>query len=356
MTHQNEESNTSSGWRLPALDGVRGVAALSVLVGHAAQEAGSDGRTLIGAWLRYGGQGGVVLFFVLSGFLLFLPWLKPHPPTFRVYAARRCLRIMPAYYVSVLAMALFFRPGAVPILFHLLFLPSFTFTLLPVYWTLQVEEFFYWSLPVLAMVVKRFGAGLTVAFSVVLSVVYASAVLRVVPPKYWFLLLSQTPFYLPAFAGGLAAAVAWRRGVKLRWAALSAPFSYLLVAPIAEHYRFVSATVVGAKIALPISNLVLVPGVVALVLSAAGGAQEWLAARPLRFVGKISFSLYLWHYVVIKYVPIPTALSHSVIARVAHALIFSLPIAYLGHRFVEMPFLKLRPGSPAESSVVPSIP
>src|SRR6516162_7790775 len=69
------DQRTGSGWRIPALDGLRGIAAMMVLVAHTRQRVVPD-DSLWWAPVERGGLGGVILFFALSGFLLYLPWLR----------------------------------------------------------------------------------------------------------------------------------------------------------------------------------------------------------------------------------------------------------------------------------------
>src|SRR6266851_6831598 len=91
----------ASARRIPALDSVRGIAILMVLLYHSNQggfDTGLVGR-FVGRLLRLG-NGGVDLFFVLSGFLItgILLDAKGSPGYFRNFYMRRVLRIFPPYY------------------------------------------------------------------------------------------------------------------------------------------------------------------------------------------------------------------------------------------------------------------
>src|SRR5579859_3821593 len=100
----SKEQNTSKN-QIPVLDGVRAVACLAVLSWHLNQITPAlRGINNYLAALVYFGDSGVVLFFLLSGFLLFLPYAKallfdsPWPSSYRFYL-RRIFRILPGYFV-----------------------------------------------------------------------------------------------------------------------------------------------------------------------------------------------------------------------------------------------------------------
>ena len=99
--------------RVASLTGIRAVAALLVMLTHAAYATGKYTHGYVG--LVYSRMEiGVPIFFVLSGFLLFGPWVKavatdPPEPSVRRYAWHRVRRIMPAYVVTVLAAYLLYH-------------------------------------------------------------------------------------------------------------------------------------------------------------------------------------------------------------------------------------------------------
>ncbi|WP_246249551.1 MULTISPECIES: acyltransferase [Actinomadura] len=88
------------------LDGLRAVAALAVLVFHVASSAGALLNPSGTGWLYNGGQIGVPIFFTLSGLLLYRPWaaaaLGGSTPKAGVYFRKRALRILPAYWALVI--------------------------------------------------------------------------------------------------------------------------------------------------------------------------------------------------------------------------------------------------------------
>lgn len=170
--------------RFPLSDGVRGLAAIAVILVH--------------VWLFTGGFGGfdgslpnramvrldfvIAVFFALSGFLLYRPMIAqrmpggPAPPSLPAYARGRFLRIYPAYWVALTVLAVF--PGLVGVFsdkwwvfygvgdyfdpgFHLNTCPidqQFECGL-PQTWTLIVEITFYAALPFYAMLANRLARG-----------------------------------------------------------------------------------------------------------------------------------------------------------------------------------------------------
>ena len=155
------------GRRIPELDGIRGVAALSVLVAHYFGEVPHGISALTVAWL------GVDVFFVLSGFLIGSIILEQRGSAdfFRVFYLRRCARIVPVYaavcVLTLLAAAATaghawsdapFSPGVYSV-FGANLVMSAGDTAGDVWlrptWTLDVEEQFYLILPLLICVTPR---------------------------------------------------------------------------------------------------------------------------------------------------------------------------------------------------------
>ena len=279
--------------RVPALDGVRGIAILLVVAGHL-------------SLLPISPRVGVTLFFALSGYLIAMIY-GTSPIRFWV---RRARRLLPAFLVLVLVVAPVTVAATGPIaLTTLLFVGNWAqaggayFGPLNHTWSLGTEAQFYLLAPVLlAAPVRRW----------LLGIVIGVMVLRLWLPADWAFF---TPIgRLDAFALGLAAALAGWRTVR----PLLAVIALLGIAEL----EFLAPDL------LP---LVLTLGAVAsiwLVCSAGG----WLEAAPLRWLGNVSYGLYLWHY--------PIAWVTRANGLVVLAV--SLVLAQLSYRFIERPFIRRR--------------
>ena len=165
----NEQKNGKKN-TISVLDGVRGVAVLMVIVFHVNRVTGDNlwnqAANPLASSISTAGGIGVTLFFVLSGFLLFMPFAKAilyktNWPLVRVFYVRRVLRILPAYYVSLFLLILFEYPEYLHrdhlkslALFLTFFMDSTRATFRQIngpYWTLATEWQFYMLLPLIAL-------------------------------------------------------------------------------------------------------------------------------------------------------------------------------------------------------------
>src|SRR5437660_47462 len=172
IAYKLEDTNQKEGKRnsIAVLDGVRAIAILMVIVFHINRITGDSlwnqmANPLASSVATAGGTG-VTLFFVLSGFLLFMPFakallFKTDWPLARVFYMRRVLRIIPAYYVSLFILILLAYPEYLHpdhlknlLLFLTFFMDSSPATFRQLngpYWTLATEWQFYMLLPIIAI-------------------------------------------------------------------------------------------------------------------------------------------------------------------------------------------------------------
>ena len=315
--------NPSSTKSLPALDGLRGLAVLVVLLSHLAN-AGLP--VLPGLSLSGTGKSGVYLFFVLSAYLLTRQLLaRPAaawraPATWLDYALRRVLRIWPLYLVVLLGSAALTASGLAPwwpypmppdaLLRHVLLQEGVS-----VLWSIPPEFHYYLWLPLVALafgLADRFG-GLWAALA--LGVAAGALALWLWPPATAEVNDVRLGPYLTLFLAGALAAVLSRRWSARppapRWFALLGAASLLaLLATVPAVAAALGVVPFTADLnhrwfvffALAWSGLLL-----ALVH---GGALlrrpfEW---APMRALGWVSFSAYLWHMPVLAAVTGPLGL------------------------------------------------
>ena len=315
---------------VPALDGVRGAAALLVVLTHVGYQTGETSRGLHGALLARA-DFGVALFFVLSGLLLYRPWVVAEAtgtdgPGWGRYYRRRAVRILPAYWVALLAVLLLARGdddrtvGDVVANVTLTqvyggghLLADFTQT-----WSLCTEVLFYLLLPVTAVLVRcvpgpaaRVGLlGCVLAVNVVWTALAATDALPTLASTW-------LPGHAVWFAAGmLLAAVAedaTRRaaGRPARWAAdfadrpgtlllLAAGTAALAVTPLAGP-RTLAPTTPGESVVKELLYGVVALLVVTAALVAARDSRVALVlGHPVaRWTGRVGYGVFLWHLLVL---------------------------------------------------------
>jgi peptidoglycan/LPS O-acetylase OafA/YrhL len=157
---------------IASLDSIRAIAILSVVFFHVAMQTSLKKTSvlppIIVDFILAGGSG-VTLFLVLSGFLLFLPYIKSllfdsEWPSIRSFYFRRALRIWPGYYIALFVMIIlsksqYLQPGHWKhlLLFLTFFMDSSRATFQDIngpFWTLAVEWQFYIILPWLSLAMR----------------------------------------------------------------------------------------------------------------------------------------------------------------------------------------------------------
>jgi peptidoglycan/LPS O-acetylase OafA/YrhL len=356
------------GARLDSLTGLRALAALLVVGTHAAFATGKLTHGYIGlVWARL--EVGVSIFFALSGFLLFRPWVVAAAdgtaaPSARAYARRRLRRIMPAYVVTVLlayGVYSFYSTGPNPgqslwgLIRHLTLTQIYTDNYLVTYlhrglsqtWSLAVEVAFYAVLPLLAHLLLVVLCGDRWRPARLLA---SLAALAAIGPL-WLLVLNTTDWlpnsagmWLPAqlapFAGGMAVAVLNVMGVRWRAGVLvpAAVVLYLVVStPLAG-----AVTMAPVPLWEPVAKALLYAVIATLLvaaptLSGRGLFDRLLASKPMVWLGEISYEIFLLHVLVMAVVlgavlgwPLFTG---SLPGLYLLTLGVTIPLAWLLHRF-----------------------
>ena len=319
MTDSQPTSTPLGTARNLSLDGLRGIACLLVYFFHT------------GFNFRYGpivliGSAGVHVFFVLSGFLMFGPFLpslmgEGPPPSLWRYCVRRATRIYPPFVVSLIAFtairyAIGIKPpSATNVALHGLlvfnyFDPSYYISINGVYWTLAIEAQFYILLPLVVLPLARYAAGRyapAIAIALFMGVGLTSRYLESHMPEDRLLVSFQSLLsHLDMFGLGMAAAWIARRGGKrlagsasMRWALMILGLVTLLgVSSWISHQMGGQWHVGTSRLELTAASFGLCLGAAMIVLAAIawpGGGPAFLTNRPIVWVGMVSYSLYLYH-------------------------------------------------------------
>jgi peptidoglycan/LPS O-acetylase OafA/YrhL len=325
--------------RFPLMDSLRAIAALSVLVTHSGFLSGAN----LGAW--YGDYTarldvGVTIFFLLSGFLLYRPFVSARlgereRPRMPDYARRRLLRILPAYWLALTVLAIW--PGLPQMweahdwvyygLVQVYFQDWTLGGVLPA-WSLAVEISFYAALPLLVLLMERPFMGRTRAAKIrseliLVTVLFAGAILfrvllrssegAVPHSNLYFTLAGNFDWF--ALGMFLALASVWVGGMErppapVRLVERLPSLSWLVAAVL----FWAIATQMGIGPEFPqeytaaewlyehlfygaIAFFLLLPAVFG---DSLGGLPRMiLRNRVLAWLGLISYGIFLWHHPIV---------------------------------------------------------
>lgn len=331
----------------PELDGLRGIAIVAVVLFHAGN-------------LLPGGFVGVDSFFVLSGYLITKIILAEHSQgefSYLSFFERRVRRLFPAMavlvFVTVLAgyqvlMPLDLKSLCVSALAILCFASNVYFQWTSGYfdtasdlkpllhtWSLSLEEQFYILFPISMGVMSRISkkvvfsllliiALLSFAASVRFSNGYQSACFYLLPTRAWELLTGVLLAYLPVA----------KRDRRL----LSETTSVLGLVLLCYSFFYIDSSMAfpGSVAGLPVLGTALIIG--SSFFSSSSHIAAALSCLPLRFMGLVSYSLYLWHWPILVYARYKYEdLSGNDIAVL---VILSVAIATISWWFLEQPIRK----------------
>jgi peptidoglycan/LPS O-acetylase OafA/YrhL len=338
---------------LPHVEGLRAVAVLAVLWFH------------IGLPGISGGFAGVDIFYVISGFLITGLLLREHETAGRIdlrhFYSRRMRRILPAVLatiaVTMVVAAAVLAPLQMPVIAQdgaaaALSIGNVRFALESAdyfagtdpspfrhLWSLGVEEQFYLIWPALLIVAlrvfrSRVGIALVIGALTIASFGFALWLTEAFAPWAFYSLPSR--LWELALGGLLAVAAGWL-----------ARLPRLVVIPVG----WLGVGLVGAGIVL-IDATTPYPGTAALLptLGAAalivgggrGGPVSWaLTRQPVRFIGRISYSLYLWHWPILVLPVLATGEAMPLVLRCALGGLAVL-VAAASWRLIEEPFRRGR--------------
>lgn len=362
-------TNNSSPY-LPQLTWLRGIAALLVIVSHtvrSTEESYGVGDIPSDAFLLKAldlGAFGVALFFALSGATLYISHCNDNVKTqFLPFAAKRTLRIFPAYIVSMIVFILatpvfsalyteprglwieyFYKPYTLTDIFqHLTMVHDLIgnpYSINPVYWTLSVEFRYYLMFP-LALLALQINKPIYV---ILLSAAITSMVLLPgfnpsIPHAFWL---------TSSFFGGILVAYFCRNSNS------AGRYKALWLMPIFAAASFV----MWSRNDLPdiptlriihTYNVALCIAAIYITLTSDFSFMPIAAKTILSFLGKISYSIYLYHLLaltVLFFAAMKLQLHGNTKAYFVLVMtcIFTIPIAYLSYRLTEKPFIDYSKG------------
>lgn len=361
MPDKTQQKNS----HIPGLDGLRGLAAMFVYFAHS-----SLGDVSIIPWFdcTWFGKIGVFIFFLLSAFLISVPFLSDKPGIFsnesmKRYMKRRIMRIYPLYAFYLIcalvttwasyAILEMNRPDGVPLTLDLRrFLEHVTLQRGDgVTWSIAVEFKFYFILPFImagGTYLLKSGKSLWIAPVILVLLVAASYV--AFPYSEMAKNDVSLKYYLPIFLIGIICALAFKKGSMFR-SPKSLKFLDILglfcfAASIASSPPIIKLFGVDQEHRNVLQEMLLQSVIFVPVVMAVAYRTKFTSLifenHVLRFLGMISFSLYLWHPMFLNGIPrLLTDWHPLLIAWITLAC--TIAWSFLSYQIIERPFLSSTP-------------
>jgi peptidoglycan/LPS O-acetylase OafA/YrhL len=355
---------------IPTLDGWRALSIIGVIFFHGRVGFFASGSIL--DRLSVHGGLGVDIFFAISGFLICGLLLREYETSSRIslrgFYIRRCFRILPPYYAYLVVVFALSLLGVLAInwsdipsclLFYRNYKPlgidEFGGFYTAHFWSLAVEEHFYLLFPMLLVVATPKRAG-----KVTLLLAIALFCWRMIEMRYQFFAGIFPPEYMLARTD--------MRSDGLVWGCVAAIY-FPQIKRLVEQIKFSQLWILILAL-LPVPILLRAPGfhlllvilLPALLLSTVlqprsilGRVLEW---APLRWIGTLSYSLYLWQQLFLP--ELPSAMAHGFLRHVQQwpwnvpaillcaclsRYLLEIPMTRLGHRLGVPKGLSPTPGS-----------
>jgi len=285
--------------RILQLDGLRAVAILAVLLNHTLH--------LPLTWA------GVDIFFVLSGFLItgiLLARKQSGGDYFSYFYRRRTFRILPSYILTLLIFGLIFgwstfHPWPFFVFFGMNIQPLWFHNATPLpLWSLAVEEQFYLVWPIVILLVSE-----RVLLWLAIAAVVCTPLLRVLCTplfSHHLFIYMLTPFRADLLCAGAILAILWKnRTSRLEhlcrtraWMGVVAGFGLLALSQLWQVCRLESNSRTANGLVYSLSLIGSV-SLLAWALADRSWLTRFLSSRTMRYIGEISYTLYLVHIIVI---------------------------------------------------------
>jgi peptidoglycan/LPS O-acetylase OafA/YrhL len=334
------------------ITGMRGVAAQSVIFFHfcaISPVLQAVVIKVIGIPLAW--NSGVDFFFVLSGFLLSIPFMKMEKIDLKQYYTKRALRIFPVYYASLLFVVLFFSSHVTfqDILTSAFYAQNFfpsTFTSINgVYWTLTIEEIFYSTLPLFALAFVKGRWVYSLPACIFASTFYRELIFALYKNNLRFLnfYLWQYPSYIEHYALGTTLAALFVGGLFVR-RKINTFFLLGAISALITTEYFIGTAYASNAYDYPISNLLFAleyAGVIyfTLALSRKSRLRSLFTNKIATFAGKLSYSTYVWHLPLLVTL---YSFHMPLLDWMISSYCLTMVVACLSYTLIESPFLKLK--------------
>jgi peptidoglycan/LPS O-acetylase OafA/YrhL len=341
-----EEPAVKQANRLPGLDGLRAISILLVLRGH----LGGTPTILFGpSWIAGRlAEFGVRVFFVISGFLITTLLIAENERSgtisLRDFYIRRTYRIFPAFYTYLAIFAVLASRGLIELMDGDR-LAAATYTMnyhrprswyLGHLWSLSVEEQFYLVWPALMLLLKKRNA-LIVAALAVAAAPFIRVAIFVLMPEHRPGIGETFPTVFDALAAGcLLAGVRQRLLAVPGYSAFSSSRAFVAVPLLALGALFVRRVSFDYLVGQTIQNVAIALTVDAVVRNPQSIFGRFLDAAPVAWVGRLSYSLYLWQQ------PFLNRHGHHWLQSFPLNVILAFVFASLSYYLVEQPVLRLR--------------
>jgi peptidoglycan/LPS O-acetylase OafA/YrhL len=363
LPDQSRDGGRAERRRVVGLDGLRGLAAVYVLMFHCwlltfAGFPANSGPAWTGVFMY--GRLAVVFFLALSGFSLALSpamkgWRLGSVVTF---ARRRAWRILPPYWAALLfsiwvgynvvAASHYGPPTARTDAIYAVMLQDVFWAPTPngAFWSIAVEAELYIAFPLLILLRRRVGAVGVLAFAFVPLVIHGLLAPNANPVEGSNHLVANLA---PVFVAGMVAAgvvAASERVRRIRWQWLAVASAAPVVAVIVVrgsvwtvyHYFWI--------------DLAVIPAMVFLIMSVATGTaaslRRLLNTKPMRSLGSFSYSLYLVHLPIVMIISRKLAMPYAgrgegaFLLTLCLGLTLSIPFAWGFAKIFEIPFQRYR--------------
>lgn len=347
--------------KLNYIDAIRGIAIIMVVMHHAAQQGTIHLPHILAVFLSLGTRG-VQLFFIASAFTLFRSYqyrsaLEKQPT--RNFFIRRIFRIAPAYYLAIIYYTYHesfggkFWFGAQPFISvyntisNILFVhgvsPYWINSLVPGGWSITVEMMFYTIFPLLFLKIKTIkDAFVFLIFSLLFKIIIQEILIYnyyISSDFLWkIFLFYYFPSQLPIFALGI--------------------IMYFLIQNIQDIYtvslkiKVLTVILIALQIGTSFNFLFfnhIVFGVLFVLFGIflSNGKLSFLSISVIRYIGKISYSMYILHFIVISWLSKFNLIDFSqnylinYVLKVSLILVITITMSTISYKLIEEPFQKI---------------